>query len=105
MATFVVLRWWMLKGPGLILLVLDISIFQDRPDRGHKMCSKKVLKNVLTKKVKNDIGLINVQVHIFIYFDMGPINFILVTQKSTWCSLFSIQGNFQIIDKTFEPQP
>ena len=34
---------------------------------------EKVLKNVLTLKVENDIGPINVKVQIFIYLYAGPI--------------------------------
>ena len=35
----------MLKAPGLKSLVLHILVFQDRPDRGRKICSKRVLKS------------------------------------------------------------
>ena len=35
----------MLKGPVLNLSVLHSSVFQDRPDRGCKICLKKVLKD------------------------------------------------------------
>ena len=74
----------MLKGLVLNIPVLRISVFQDRPTRGHIICSKKVLKNVSTKKVQNDIGPKHVKVQTFIYcllfrsqflyFDMGLIN-------------------------------
>ena len=39
-------KWQMLKGPMLYLLVLDISVFKERPYREQKICMKNVLKKV-----------------------------------------------------------
>ena len=36
--------WQILKGPALIFLDLYLSVFQDRPDKGRKIGSKRVLK-------------------------------------------------------------
>ena len=63
----------MFKGPVLNFSVLHISVYQNRPNRGHKVCLKKVLK-ILTKKTEDNIGPINVKVQIFIFLVIGPIS-------------------------------
>ena len=50
------LSWADAKKTVHILSVLHLSVFQNRPKRGRKICSKKSYK----KMSKKDIGLINV---------------------------------------------
>ena len=67
------------KALDLNSLVLHISVFQDRPDRGHKICSERILNNFENsskicsksfkicfnkKNVKNDIGPIIIGINL-----------------------------------------